>query len=62
MAVCLPAPDDGVHRHQQRVAHARPVQGVRNQEGRNDPQLPDERGNPAADGGQTEERQAGAIP
>ena len=58
----MPAPDDGVHRHQQRVAHARPVPGVRNQEGGNDPQLPDERRNTAVDGRETEERQAGTLP
>ena len=62
MAVCLPLADDGVHRHQQRVAHTRPVPGVRNQEGGNHTQFPDERGNPAADGGQAEKRQAGALP
>ena len=28
VAVCLPLADDGVHRHQQRVAHTRPVPGV----------------------------------
>ncbi len=28
VAVCLPTSDDGVHRHQQRVAHTRPVPGV----------------------------------
>ena len=54
--------DDGVHRHQQRVAHARPVPGVRNQEGGNDPQLPDERRNTAVDGRESEERQAGTLP
>ena len=33
-----------------------------NQEGGNCAQFPDERGNPAADGGQAEKRQAGALP
>ena len=28
VAVCMPTSDDGVHRHQQRMAHTRPVQGV----------------------------------
>ena len=28
VAVCLPLADDGVHRHQQRVAHTRPIPGV----------------------------------
>ena len=62
MAVRVPTADDGVHRHQQRVAHARPVPGVRNQEGGNDPQLPDERRNTAVDGRESEERQAGTLP
>ena len=51
-----------LHRHQQRVAHTRPVPGVRNQEGGNDTQFSDERRNPPADGRQTEKRQAGALP
>ena len=62
VALRMPAPDDGVHRHQQRVAHTRPVPGVRNQEGGNDTQFSDERRNPPADGRQTEKRQAGALP
>ncbi len=62
VALRMPTPDDGVHRHQQRVAHTRPVPGVRNQEGGNDTQFSDERRNPPADGRQTEKRQAGAIP
>ena len=28
VAVCMPTSDDGVYRHQQRMAHTRPVQGV----------------------------------